>query len=215
MTDAARIDPQVLWCVYHSLLERNTEVVVGAGARSVATLDDRQIWRPTGRSAEAGISARTAVAADLPAGVEYRVGDFTRLVVVKLYRADRESERFVAYGPGDVCQPMPDDRVDFGWVTLPADCGVCQQREPAQRLIGLLYRLVCGSSANAGGTPRYKAFPVQVIPEWRPVAAALELWGLARQVAPDTVEATGAGVHWIAADLRLRGIELVPQWARS
>ncbi|WP_282778566.1 hypothetical protein [Nocardia sp. CC201C] len=81
---------------------------------------------------------------------------------------------------------------------------------PAHRLRGLLYRLVCGSSVNAGGTPRHKAAPAQIVAEWRPVAAALTLWGLARWIGPDTLEATAAGVDWIAADLRLRGVELAP-----
>ncbi|MBF6482645.1 hypothetical protein IU431_00490 [Nocardia otitidiscaviarum] len=83
-----------------------------------------------------------------------------------------------------------------------------REREPAHRLRGLLYRLVCGSSVNAGGTPRHKAAPAQIVAEWRPVAAALTLWGLARWIGPDTLEATEAGVEWIAADLRLRGVEL-------
>lgn len=85
-----------------------------------------------------------------------------------------------------------------------------RQGEADRRQLALLYRLVCGASANAGGTPRYNAAAVQVVADWGAVAQALVERDLARWSGPDMLEATEAGARRVADDLRARGLELLP-----
>ncbi|MFI6868315.1 hypothetical protein [Nocardia sp. NPDC050406] len=83
------------------------------------------------------------------------------------------------------------------------------RREPTRRQLALLYRLVCGASVNVGGTPRYRAAPVQVVADWRADAEALVRWELARWVGADILAVTEPGVRRVADELHTRGIELL------
>jgi hypothetical protein len=96
----------------------------------------------------------------------------------------------------------------------------------AEYMRALLHALVCGPSCTTA-RPQYNPDPVFT---WEDVglgaavvtatdlklaAAALVAWNLAKlDDATSILRATNMGAYWVAADLRMRGIEIFPQKAR-